>query len=175
MTGGVCALSTAAGTQPQAPAMDFNIAGGSIINVYPTQIGSSIFGTCAFPISFTFTGNITGYGGRTATLTIPSSTVTGSITAPSGGSATLTVTNTPATPLVVGQQVYSTGGTPLVSGVTITAEGTGTGGAGTYTVSVSNPNQRAITCGACVNSSIAGGSIVPGEVLSWSVERADRR
>ena len=168
VTGGVCPLATDAGTDPQAPAMGFSVAGGAIIDAYPTQIGSSLFGTCSFPLSFTFTGTISGYSGGTATLTIPSSTVTGSISTPSSGSATLTVTNTPATPLAVGQQVYSTGGTPLVSGVTITAFGTGTGGAGTYTVAVSNPNQGAVTCGACVNSSVVSGSIAPGEVLSWS-------
>ena len=65
VTGGVCALNTSAGTSPQAPAMGFNIAGGAIINAYPTQIGSSIFGTCTFPVSFTFTGNITGYNSGT--------------------------------------------------------------------------------------------------------------
>ena len=62
VTGGVCALNTTAGTTPMAPAMGFNVSGGAIINAYPTQIGSSIFGTCSFPISFTFTGNVTAYG-----------------------------------------------------------------------------------------------------------------
>ena len=167
VTGGVCPLATDVGTSPQTPAMGFNISGGAIINAYPTQIGSSVFGTCSFPLKFSFTGTISG-SGSTASLVVPTSTVSGSITAPSGGSATLTVTNKPTVPIAVGQQIYSTGGSPLVSGVTVTAFGSGSGGAGTYTVAVSNPNQGAVTCGACINSSVISGSIAPGEVLSWS-------
>jgi len=80
VTGGVCALNTSAGDQPQAPAMGFNIAGGAIINAYPTQIGSSNFGTCTFPLSFTFTGNISGYSSGTG---LANMVVTGVGTTPS--------------------------------------------------------------------------------------------
>jgi hypothetical protein len=167
VTGGTCALNTVAGTSPWAPAMGFNIAGGSIINAYPTLIGSSVFDVsqCSFPINFTFTGTVAGFSGGTATLTIPTATVAGSVTAPSSGSATLTVTNTPTIPIAVGTKVYSG---PITVPLTVTGFGTGTGGAGTYTVA--DVNSAAITCPAtgkvCIDSSIIGGAVVPGEVIT---------
>ena len=70
VTGGVCALNTTAGTTPQAPAMGLNLSGGAIINAYPTILGSSVYSTCSFPVSFTFTGVISGYNGTAHTANL---------------------------------------------------------------------------------------------------------
>ena len=47
--------------------MGFNLSGGAIINAYPTILGSSVFSTCSFPVSFTFSGVISGYNGTAHT------------------------------------------------------------------------------------------------------------
>ena len=142
VTGGVCALNTSSGTSPQAPAMGFNIAGGEIINVYPTQIGSSIFGTCTFPISFTFTGNISGYNSGTG---LANMAVTGIGTAPSASNPgaiapgeVLSGSNMPGGATVVsgpfeginGAYVINCGATSCSGSATVTSGPTaGSGGA----------------------------------------------
>ena len=50
--------------------MGFNLSGGAIINAYPTIVGSSVFSTCSFPVSFTFTGVISGYNGTAHTANL---------------------------------------------------------------------------------------------------------
>jgi hypothetical protein len=64
-TGGVCALGTGGGALPEASAMGYTIAGGAIINAYPTLIGNGSTTQCSYPLSFTFTGVITSWNSGT--------------------------------------------------------------------------------------------------------------
>jgi hypothetical protein len=141
VTGGECTLATGAGTSPQPPAMGFNISGGSIINAYPTQIGSSIFSvsTCTFPLTFTFTGSsVTGYNATT-------------------GLATLNVTGlTNGGPTIVPGEVI-TGGNMPAGGATIVS-GPLTGLTGAYTIQCSTSASCADASPATYTSGPTGGS-----------------
>jgi hypothetical protein len=151
VTGGVCALNTSAGTIPQAPAMGFNIAGGEIINAYPTIVGSSFFGTtgCTFPIRFTFTGVITGWSSVTHNASIA---VTG-ITSGSG----------PGT--IVPGEVISDGAVHIPAGSQIVS-GPFNGLNGTYIINcptTCNTASETMTSGPPAGS---GGSVTTPPVLA---------
>ena len=59
--------------------MGFNLSGGAIINAYPTILGSSFLSTCSFPVSFTFSGVMSGYNGtaHTANMAVTGITTPG--------------------------------------------------------------------------------------------------
>ena len=111
VTGAVCTLNTVAGTTPQPPAMKFDIgSGGAIINAYPSQIGSSFFGTtgCSFPLSFSGTGKwTTGSPGTFTLSSISGGTIaTGEVLTFSGG-AVLTIGKSAANTGIVVNSTYS--------------------------------------------------------------------
>jgi hypothetical protein len=141
VTGGECTLATGAGTSPQPPAMGFNISGGSIINVYPRQIGSSIFSisTCAFPLTFTFTGStVTGYSAATGLATL---NVTGLA---NGG------------PTIVPGEVITGGNMPAGGGVVL--RGPLSGLTGAYTIQCSMASSCADASSATYTSGPTTGS-----------------
>ncbi len=99
-TGGVCALGTGGGALPEVPTMGFDIAGGAIINAYPTAIGNGSTSQCTFPLTFTGQGAVGSTSGTTAKFT--PSVLTGGVIAPgevitiSGQTLTITQTTTGA-------------------------------------------------------------------------------
>ena len=142
VTGGECALNTSVGTSPWAPAMGFNIVGGSIVNAYPTLLGSSIFSisACSFPINFTFTGSsVTGYNVTTGLATI---NVTGLAT--TGG------------PTIVPGEVITGGNMPAGGGVIVSGVATGLNGA--YTIQCSTASSCADASSATYTSGPTTGS-----------------
>ena len=151
-TGGVCVLNTGGGVTALAPAMGFTVSsGGAIIDPYPTLIGNSITQQCSFPISFTFTGVISGYNGTAHTANIA---VTG-ITSGTG----------PGT-IVPGEILTGS----LFTGYATVVSGPQNGLNGTYVTSTVNSNitgslaSETITSGPTAGS---GGSITSPPIL-WS-------
>ena len=151
VTGGVCALNTTAGTSPQAPAMGFNLSGGAIINAYPTIVGSSVFSTCSFPVSFTFTGTISGYNGTAHTANLA---VTG-ITSGTG----------PGT--IVPGEILSG---PGFTGYAVLKSGPFNGLNGTYVIDTTNSNITGSLGSETMTSGPTGGSgaAIALPPLGWS-------
>ena len=151
VTGGVCALNTTAGTTPQAPAMGFNLSGGAIINAYPTILGSSVFSTCSFPVSFTFTGVISGYNGTAHTANL---TVTG-ITSGTG----------PGT-IVPGEVMTG----PSFTGYVVVKSGPFNGLNGPYVIDTSHSNIVGSVSSETMTSGPTGGSSasITTPPLGWS-------
>jgi hypothetical protein len=122
VTGGICALNS--GGTEFAPAMGFNVSGGAIVNAYPTQIGSSIFGTCTFPISFTFTGVISGYSSANHTANLAVTGIGTTPTASNPGS------------IVPGEILTG----PSFTGYAVVVSGPLNGVNGTYVINTTNSN-----------------------------------
>ena len=139
VTGAVCALNTTAGTTPQAPAMGFNLSGGSVVNAYLTVIGSSLYTTCSFPIRFTFTGVISGYNGTSHTANLA---VTG-ITSGTG----------PGT-IVPGEILTG----PSFTGYAVLKSGPFNGLNGTYVIDTTNSNITGSLASETMTSGPTGGS-----------------
>jgi len=151
VTGGVCALATTGGGTPQAPAMGFNLSGGAIINAYPTVVGSAIFSTCSFPVSFTFTGVISGYNGTAHTANLA---VTG-ITSGTG----------PGT-IVPGEILTG----PSFTGYAVVKTGPFNGLNGTYVIDTTNSNITGSLASETMTSGPTGGSgaAITTPPLGWS-------
>ncbi|HEY1780305.1 MAG TPA: hypothetical protein VGG79_07720 [Roseiarcus sp.] len=151
VTGAVCALNTTAGTTPQAPAMGFNLSGGSIVDTYLTVVGSSLYSTCSFPISFTFTGVISGYNGSLHTANLA---VTG-ITSGTG----------PGT-IVPGEILTGASFT----GYAVVKTGPFNGLNGTYVIDTTNSNITGSLASETVTSGPTGGSgaAISTPPLGWS-------
>ncbi len=151
VTGGVCALNTTAGTTPQAPAMGFNLSGGAIINAYPTILGSSVFSTCSFPVSFTFSGVISGYNGTAHTANMA---VTGITTGTGPGT------------IVPGEILTG----PSFTGYATVVSGPFNGLNGTYVISTTNSNITGSLAAETMTSGPPGGSgaAITTPPLGWS-------
>ena len=140
ITGGVCTLLTG-GFGPQAPAMSFGVnSSGQIAGAYPEAIGNGIEASpCTFPISFTFTGVITGWSSLT-------------------NQATLAVTGITTQGTIVSGETISDGGAHIPAGSTI-VNATGSGLNGSYKISCSsncNATSETMTSGPTTGS---GGAI----------------
>ncbi len=151
VTGGVCALNTTGGTTPQAPAMGFNLSGGAIINAYPTILGSSVFSTCSFPVSFTFAGVISGYNGTAHTANLA---VTGITTGTGPGT------------IVPGEILTG----PSFTGYATVVSGPFNGLNGTYVISTMNSNITGSLAAETMTSGPTGGSgaAITTPPLGWS-------
>lgn len=143
VTGGVCALNASAGTDPQAPAMGFNIAGGAIINAYPTQVGSSIFGTCSFPLTATVTGtSVSSYSSGTGLANI---VVTGQTSGTSSA--------------VVPGEVLTGGNMPATGGVIVSGPFNGLNGTYVINCGATNCNDASSVSYAAGPTAGSGGAI----------------